>query len=141
MSKNWFGAYKWSSVSSRMLSAATAMTVVLSAAEEKQLQHFNPPTMTPEVFERYLPYAIAFGVEQVWGDRFQDLIDRALVDPGYRTTWYSGRVMSYGAFSHSMSSSFSSSVQSSSTPPSKSGGSGGGGSSGGGGGGGGGGGW
>lgn len=113
----------------------------LSAAEEKQLQHFNPPTMTPEVFERYLPYAIAFGVAQVWGDRFQDLIDRALVDPGYRTTWYSGRVMSYGAFSHSMSSSFSSSVQSSSTPPSKSGGSGGGGSSGGGGGGGGGGGW
>jgi hypothetical protein len=32
----------------------------LSAAEEKQLQHFNPPTMTPEIFEKYLPYAIAF---------------------------------------------------------------------------------
>lgn len=113
----------------------------LSAAEEKQLQHFNPPTMTPEVFEKYLPYAIALGVEQVWGDRFQSMISSALVDPNYRSTWYGGRIMSYGAFTHSMSSSFSSSVSSASTPPSKSGGSGGGGSSGGGGGGGGGGGW
>ncbi|MBL0034162.1 MAG: DUF2207 domain-containing protein [Flavobacteriales bacterium] len=113
----------------------------LSAAEEKQLQHFNPPTLTPEVFEKYLPYAIAFKVEQIWGDRFQDMISKALVDPNYRTTWYSGSIMNYGAFSSHMNSSLSSSVQSSSTPPSSSGGSGGGGSSGGGGGGGGGGGW
>ncbi len=113
----------------------------LSAAEEKQLQHFNPPTMTPEVFEKYLPYAIAFGVEKIWGDRFQDMIGKALIDPNYRPGWYSGSIMNYGAFSHHMTSSLSSSVQSASTPPSKSGGSGGGGFSGGGGGGGGGGGW
>ncbi len=113
----------------------------LSAAEEKQLQHFNPPAMTPEVFEKYLPYAIAFGVEEVWGERFQSMIEKALVDPSYRPGWYSGRIMNYGAFSRSMSSSFSSSVNLASTPPSKSGGSGGGGFSGGGGGGGGGGGW
>ncbi len=113
----------------------------LGAAEEKQLQHFNPPAMTPEVFEKFLPYAIAFGVEEVWGDRFQDMISKALVDPNYRSGWYSGSIPHYGAFSRSMSSSLNSSVSSSSTPPSKSGGSGGGGSSGGGGGGGGGGGW
>ncbi|MBS1569743.1 MAG: DUF2207 domain-containing protein, partial [Bacteroidetes bacterium] len=112
----------------------------LSAAEEKQLQHFNPPAMTPEVFEKYLPYAIAFGVEEIWGDRFQDMISKALVQPNYRPGWYNGSIGSFGSFSSSMSSSFSSSVQSSSTPPSSSG-SGGGGSSGGGGGGGGGGGW
>lgn len=113
----------------------------LSAAEEKQLQHFNPPTMTPEVFERFLPYAIAFKVEKVWGDRFQDMISRAVVDPNYRPGWYGGSISNFGSFSRHMNSSLSSSVQSSSTPPSKSGGSGGGGSSGGGGGGGGGGGW
>ena len=113
----------------------------LSAAEEKQLQHFNPPAMTPEVFEKYLPYAIAFEVEKIWGDRFQDMISKALIDNSYRPGWYSGSIMNYGAFSQHMNSSLSSSVQSSSTPPSKSGGSGGGGSSGGGGGGGGGGGW
>ncbi|HRH70206.1 MAG TPA: DUF2207 domain-containing protein [Flavobacteriales bacterium] len=112
----------------------------LSAAEEKQLQHFNPPAMTPEVFEKYLPYAIAFGVEQVWGDRFQRMISGSLVDPHYRSTWYGGPIGNYGSFSRSMASSLSSSVNSSSTPPSQSGGSGGG-SSGGGGGGGGGGGW
>ena len=113
----------------------------LSAAEEKQLQHFNPPAMTPEVFEKYLPYAIAFEVEKIWGDRFQDMISKALIDNSYRPGWYSGSIMNYGAFSQHMNTSLSSSVQSSSTPPSKSGGSGGGGSSGGGGGGGGGGGW
>ncbi len=113
----------------------------LSTAEEQQLQHFNPPAMTPQVFEKYLPYAIAFGVEEVWGDRFQRMIGQALVDPNYHPGWYSGRIMNYGEFSHHMNSSLSSSVQSASTPPSKSGGSGGGGFSGGGGGGGGGGGW
>ena len=113
----------------------------LGAAEEKQLQHFNPPAMTPEVFEKYLPYAIAFGVEEVWGDRFQDMIAKALVEPNYRPGWYSGSIGHFGSFSSSVNSSLSSSVQSSSTPPSSSGGSGGGGSSGGGGGGGGGGGW
>jgi uncharacterized membrane protein YgcG len=113
----------------------------LSAAEEKQLQHFNPPAMTPEVFEKYLPYAIAFQVEQVWGERFQSMISRALVDPNYKSSWYGGSIVHYGSFSRSMSSSLNSSVHASSTPPSQSGGSSGGGSSGGGGGGGGGGGW
>lgn len=113
----------------------------LSAAEEKQLQHFNPPQITPEAFEKYLPYAIAFKVERIWGDRFQDMISKALVDQSYRPTWYSGSVMNYGLFAQQMNSSLSSSFQSSSTPPSSSGGSSGGGFSGGGGGGGGGGGW
>ena len=113
----------------------------LGAAEEKQLQHFNPPAMTPEVFEKYLPYAIAFKVERIWGERFQSMISNALVDPDYRPGWYSGNIGNFGSFSSHMNSSFGSSVQSSSTPPSSSGGSGGGGSSGGGGGGGGGGGW
>jgi uncharacterized membrane protein YgcG len=113
----------------------------LNTAEEKQLQHFNPPAMTPEVFEKYLPYAIAFDVEEVWGERFQKLISRALVDPDYHPGWYTGHVTNFRSFSVHMNKSFSSSVSSSSTPPSKSGGSGGGGFSGGGGGGGGGGGW
>lgn len=113
----------------------------LGAAEEKQIQHFNPPALTPEVFEKYLPYALAFKVEKVWGDRFQGMIGKALVDQSYHPGWYSGSIMNYGAFSQHINHSFSTSVQSSSTPPSSSGGSGGGGSSGGGGGGGGGGGW
>lgn len=64
----------------------------LNTAEEKQLQHFNPPAMTPEVFEKYLPYAIAFDVEEVWGERFQQLISRVLVDPNYHPGWYNGSI-------------------------------------------------
>ena len=67
----------------------------LSAAEEKQLQHFNPPTMTPEVFEKYLPYAVAFKVEKIRGVRSQNMISSALVEPNYRPGWYSGTILSY----------------------------------------------
>ena len=52
--------------------------------------------MTPEFFEAYLPYSIAFGALEVWGERFQTMFDQPLVDPNYRRTWYSGRVMHYG---------------------------------------------
>lgn len=124
-----------------LMSQLKGFKMYLSAAEEKQIQHFNPPTLTPEVFEKFLPYAIAFKVEKIWGDRFQDMLSKALIDKSYQPGWYNGSVMNYGVFSSHMNSSLSSSVSSSSTPPSSSGGSGGGGFSGGGGGGGGGGGW
>jgi len=89
-------------------------------------------------FERLLPFAVAFGVEKIWADRFKDI---NLKQPG----WYSGYDGSHFNsiyFANSLNSSFSS-VASAATPPSSSssGFSSGGGSSGGGGGGGGGGSW
>lgn len=40
--------------------------------------------MTPETFERFLPYAMVFGVEQQWARRFKDIyVDR-------EPTWYRG---------------------------------------------------
>ena len=118
----------------------------LNAAEEKQIQHFNPPNMTPEIFEKYLPYAIALGVDEVWGKKFQDFLDKSILDANnYDHGWYSGANFSAMNFGHSLNSNLSNSISSASTPPSSSGsgsGSGGGGGfSGGGGGGGGGGGW
>jgi hypothetical protein len=38
---------------------------------------------TPAMFERFLPYAIAFGVEQQWARSFQDIVHRP-------PTWYIG---------------------------------------------------
>ncbi len=94
---------------------------------------------TPEMFERFLPYAMAFGVEERWARAFQDICHE-------RPTWYVG--IGPGTFNSSVFSSrlsaFSSRVGSTmSSSPRSSGGSGfgGGGSSGGGGGGGGGGGF
>jgi len=89
---------------------------------------------SPEMFERYLPFAMAFGVEGRWAKAFEDIYREP---PG----WYAGSgYHSFSAtnFSSSMSSMGTSAASTMSSSPS---GSGGGGSSGGGSGGGGGGGW
>ncbi|MCZ7600920.1 MAG: DUF2207 domain-containing protein [Gammaproteobacteria bacterium] len=105
----------------------------------------NPPEKTPELFERYLPYALALDVENRWAERFADQFAR-LEDEGraYRPSWYRGSRFSssrMGAFSSAIGNSLGSAIAAAATAPGSSSGSGGGGSSGGGGGGGGGGGW
>ncbi|WP_411895246.1 DUF2207 domain-containing protein [Winogradskyella sp. A2] len=126
----------------KLKSTIDGFKLYMSAAEDKQIAHFNPPDLTPEIFEKLLPYAIVLGAEDVWGAKFQNLINTAMVDQSYQPTWYAGRVTNFSSFNHSLNSSLSNSISKSATPPSSSGsGSGGGGFSGGGGGGGGGGGW
>jgi uncharacterized membrane protein YgcG len=106
----------------------------LSAAEERQLQMFNPPKLTPEVFEKLLPYAMAFKVDKIWGQKFQTLMERASLQNQHRTSWYSGsRAYSYGALGNHINRSLTNSINSSSGTNSSGGsGSSGGGSSGGG---------
>ncbi|MCZ2083365.1 MAG: DUF2207 domain-containing protein [Flavobacteriales bacterium] len=115
----------------------------LGTAEEKTLQFHNPPAMTPEVFEKMLPYAMVLGVDKIWGQKFQNMLKTSsLENQQYHSSWYVGSSMMNMNFANTLSSSLSQSIASSSTQPSSSGsGSGGGGFSGGGGGGGGGGGW
>ena len=117
----------------------------LSVAEKDRLNLLNPPEKTPELFERYLPYALALDVENEWSEQFAEVLARAQVDGRpYSPSWYSGRswdVSRASGFSDSLGSTFASAISSSSSAPGSSSGSGGGGSSGGGGGGGGGSGW
>jgi len=42
----------------------------LGVAEEDRLNALTPPEETPELFERFLPYAIALDVENRWAKRF-----------------------------------------------------------------------
>jgi uncharacterized membrane protein len=103
-----------------------------------------PPERKPELFEKYLPFAVALGAEEVWAGRFAQVLEHASSTPGgYRPRWYRGtsRTWHDPATCRSFASSFSSAVSTSSRAPGSSSGGGGGGSSGGGGGGGGGGGW
>ncbi len=112
----------------------------LAATEEDRLNRMNPPEMTPGLFEKYLPYALALDVEQQWAEQFSGILSEAQ----YKPEWCSGTIWDSAditRFSSSLGSSLSESISSSSTPPGSTSGSGGGGSSGGGGGGGGGGGW
>ena len=118
----------------------------LSVTEEDRLESLHPPEKTPELFERYLPYAIALKVENRWADKFRHVLEAASADPGRQQgmAWYSGSSSPWsnpGRFASTVGGALTSSVASASTAPGSSSGSGGGGSSGGGGGGGGGGGW
>jgi uncharacterized membrane protein YgcG len=117
----------------------------LDTAEQDRLELMKSPQLTPEVFESFLPYAFALGVENSWCERFtREFPEELKQKDGYRPAWYSGRHGGLATLSHlgsSFNSSFSSAISSASSPPGSSSGSGGGGSSGGGGGGGGGGGW
>jgi uncharacterized membrane protein YgcG len=117
----------------------------LDTAEQDRLDQMRSPRLTPEVFEAFLPYAYALGVENNWCQRFaRELPQAAQHHSSYHPAWYHGRFHGASALHHlgdNFSSSFSSAIASASTPPGSSSGSGGGGFSGGGGGGGGGGGW
>ena len=131
-----------------LLDKIEGFKMFLAAAEKDRLNLLNPPLRTPQLFEMYLPYALALGVEQQWSEQFADVLALAgTAGKTYAPSWYSGagwQNLGATGFASSLGSSFSSAIASSSTAPgsrSGSSGGGGGGSSGGGGGGGGGGGW
>lgn len=117
----------------------------LEVAEKDELELRNPPEKTPELFEAYLPYALALGVDQQWAEKFAAVLSAAgeSNNTAYHPAWYNGTwsVANLGSSTSQLSSSLNTAISSSVTPPGSSSGSGGGGSSGGGGGGGGGGGW
>jgi len=119
----------------------------LETAEGELLNQLHPPELTPERFEKYLPYALALDVESAWSEKFSWALADAATGPGdndhhrFHHSWYEGRNYDTHNFAYHLSQSMDTAIASASTPPGSSGGGGGGGSSGGGGGGGGGGGW
>jgi uncharacterized membrane protein YgcG len=112
----------------------------LSIGDRERLNKLNAPGDSLELFEAYLPYAIALDVANEWTSRFETVLKNAELQDNYRHSWYHAFGNDASSLSN-FSSSFSSQIASSSTAPGSSSGGGGGGSSGGGGGGGGGGGW
>jgi uncharacterized membrane protein len=115
-------------------------------AEEDRLEFMNPPEKTPELFERFLPYAIALNVQNTWAKKFAGVLATAAAGAA-AYSWYSGDLRHTDdivSFADRLGDDLSSTIAAASTPPGSSGGSSGssgGGSSGGGGGGGGGSGW
>lgn len=117
----------------------------LGTTEGYRFDKLNPPEKTPELFEKYLPYAIALNVENAWGQKFNEVLAHAGTEAQpYQPTWYAGAPLTanqLAAFPSSLNSSLTSAISTSSIDPSSSASGGSSGSSGGGGGGGGGGGW
>jgi hypothetical protein len=128
----------------QLLDKLEGFRMYLATAEEERLKVLHPPEKTPELFERYLPYAMALDCENEWNAKFVAILAAAAAAGAAAPVWYSGSNWNYvssGGFAENLGSALSTSVASASTAPGSSSGSGGGGSSGGGGGGGGGSGW
>lgn len=104
----------------------------LETAERYRMQN-----LTPEIFERYLPYAMIFGIEKKWAHAFEGIVTAPPDWYHGNAAVYSGSVASTQFSSSAFSSSFSSSFSSAFSSSGASGASGGGGGAGGGGGGGG----
>jgi uncharacterized membrane protein YgcG len=119
----------------------------METAEKLQLNAASPgsqapPMMSKERYERFLPYAVALGVEAPWTKYFERVLPKEAAS--YNPAWSSGHFVgssALGAVSGALIANMNSGVVSAMPQSSSSSGSGGGGSSGGGGGGGGGGGW
>ncbi|MGH9733226.1 MAG: DUF2207 domain-containing protein [Candidatus Acidiferrales bacterium] len=129
-----------------VLDKVAGFKMFLGEVDGDRMNRLIPADQAPEVFEKFLPYALSLDLEQAWAQRFAGVLGGASQAPGskngYSPSWYSGSDWgSLGAtgFAGALAGSFSSAIASSSSAPGSSGG--GGGGSGGGGGGGGGGGW
>lgn len=131
----------------RILDKIEGFKMFLAATEADRLQRMYAVDRTPELYEKFLPYALALGVEQHWTEQFADVLSTAAQPDGrggYTPRWYTGSGWDssrMSSFAGSVGSTLSSAISSSSTAPGSRSGGGGGGSSGGGGGGGGGGAW
>lgn len=117
----------------------------LSKYEQNRLNKLNPPKKSLDLFERYLPYAIALDVENAWGEQFNEMLQEAATkDDHYQPHWYTGTPWNNSALSNFpayLDTSLNSALATTSSISTSSSSSGGSGSSGGGTGGGGGGGW
>lgn len=99
------------------------LKMYLDVAEEKRMQFFNPPSVTPEKFEELLPYAIALEMEEVWGEKFEKALLSSAVQPeAYQPAWYRGTYVNAALFGHALNSTLSNTVSHAATQPSSSGG-------------------
>jgi uncharacterized membrane protein YgcG len=138
--------YGYTPVGKKIIEDIQGFKLFLATTEQERMKIIGtPPTRTPELYEKYLPYAMALGVEDQWNKQFTPIF-QTLKEQGhaYVPVWYVGpQTTGFATFQphnfvNNMSSSFAPALKSTTSFSS---GTGGGGSSGGGRGGGGGGGW
>ena len=63
----------------------------LGVAEEDRLNVLNPPEKTPELFEKFLPYAVALDCQNAWATKFAGVLAAAgTAAAATATAWYVG---------------------------------------------------
>jgi len=126
----------------KLLDQIDSFKLYLNVAESDDIELSGAPKFNSGLYQQFLPFAIALGVDHAWSQKLQQAMSAGLVDANYRPEGliYSQRYDDISQFSDTLSSDFSSAISAAATAPGSSSGFSGG-SSGGGGGGGGGGGW
>jgi Predicted membrane protein len=95
----------------------------LVAAEVDRIKIIGtPPIKTPELYETYLPYAIALGVEEAWSQQFAPLFQKmAQAGNPYTPLWMYGYsrsgIFDSSSFASGFSNSINSAISSSATIP------------------------
>lgn len=129
----------------KVMDQVDGFALYLEKAEKYRLQQNKPEDKNIELFEKFLPYAIALDVEQAWTTYFGNIIEKAMQDDNTNMSWYSSYNHTFSTptstIVNQLSTNFTAAIAAASIAPGTSSGSSGGGFSGGGGGGGGGGGW
>ncbi|TCC98575.1 DUF2207 domain-containing protein [Pedobacter hiemivivus] len=89
-----------------VISKIKGFKMYLETAEEHRLNMLNPPEHSPELFEKFLPYALALDVENAWGAKFEELLNEA----DYSPDWYEGDKFYYPRIAKGFIVPFSSAV-------------------------------
>ena len=61
----------------KMMDEIEGFRMYMTTAEEERLKVLHPPEMTPKLFERYLPYAMALDCENAWNAKFATVLAAA----------------------------------------------------------------
>ncbi|MDO8944837.1 MAG: DUF2207 domain-containing protein, partial [Desulfobacterales bacterium] len=106
----------------RILDRIEGFKMFLGATEADRLQRMVPAERTPHLYEKYLPYALALGVEQAWTEQFADVLSTAMRPDGsgYHPGWYAGSSFDsarVGSFAGAVGSSLSGAIAASTTTP------------------------
>jgi len=107
----------------KLLDQIAGLRLYLGVAERDTIASAKAPTMTPEEFQRFLPYALALDVERNWTDRFAAVLGPAAVAASAAAmTWYYAdranfATSDFSNFSSSLGSSLSDAIAASSTVP------------------------
>lgn len=109
----------------RVLDQIEGFKLFLTEVHSDRLQRVNAPAKTSSLFEKYLPYALALGLEQAWTQQFLGVVAAAAAvaegrPTAYSPAWYStdGGGFDSGGFAATFRSHFSSAVSSATTPAS-----------------------
>jgi uncharacterized membrane protein YgcG len=93
----------------------------LSVTEKDRMNLLNPPDRTPEIFEKYLPFALALDVEQRWSEQFASVFAHMAAEGRpYAPIWYYGAYWNPAnpaAFASSIGTGFSNAISASAVAP------------------------